>query len=321
VSGYVDFLERIGAPVERGLEAAKLPVEQDHDDAVVTVESIFNFVDFMSRREGIDNLGVEVGLAVQERAVQGALRGTIASAPTLLHGIRTLSAHARAESSHMGIGLREQDDSVHLWHRGPLSDHPGHVQMETYFVQALVGFVRAFVGPDWEPPVIGLEAPQVAERAREAYPASRFLCGQPLHFIEVPRALLPRPPIRPVPEEAPAPDHGPPLGPGLPEALRSLLESYVSDEKISLEFAAQLINVSTRTLQRRLWASGARFSDLVGEARYRVAARMLRDPKHRVTDVAHFVGYDDASHFTRAFRRMAGVAPREFRRSAGPTVA
>jgi AraC-like DNA-binding protein len=321
VSGYVDFLDKIGAPVERGLEAARLPVEQGHDDAVVTVESVFDFVDSMSRREGIDNLGVEVGLAVQERAVQGPLRRMIASAPTLRRGIGTLGSHARAESSHMDIGLQEQGDSVLFWHRGPLPHHPGHGQMETYFVQALVGFVRAFAGSDWEPPVIGLEAPQVPERAQEAYPASRFLCGQSLHFIEVPRALLPRPPILSVPQEGPVPDRPTPLGSGLPEVLLGLLESYVSDQKLSLDFAAELIGVSTRTLQRRLQASGARFSDLVSDARHRVAARLLQDPKRTVTEVAHFVGYDDASHFTRAFRRMAGVAPREFRRSAGPTVA
>lgn len=320
LNGYVKFLERIGSPVEQALEAAKLPVEETSGSSLVTVHSLFSFVHSMSRREGIDNLGVEVGLSLQERAIGGPLRDAIALAPTLLEGIRVFCRFAKAEGSHLDIGLEERGDSVLFWHRGVHDDHPGFGQMETYFVQALLGCARAFLGPGWEAPVIGLESPQVPERALEAYPGSRVLCSQPLHFIEIPRVLLSRPPAPPAvtkcvslsPEALPS---------GFVESLRSLLESYVCDRKLSLDFAAELSGVSTRTLQRRLQAAGVSLSDLVGHARYRVAARMLEDPAHTVTDVAHLVGYDDSSHFTRAFRRMTGVPPSVFRRSAAPGAA
>ena len=321
LNGYLEFLERIGAPVERGLEAAKLPVERTSSDALVTVHSLFSFVHSMSRREGIDNLGVEVGLSVQERAIGGPLRDAIALAPTLLEGIRVFSRFAKAEGSHLDIGLEERGDSVLFWHRGVHDDHPGFGQMETYFVQALLGCARAFLGPAWEAPAIGLESPRVPERALKAYPGSRVLCAQPLHFIEIPRVLLSRPPAGPAVKKGVSPSPESALPSGFAESLRGLLESYVCDGKLSLGFAAELAGVSTRTLQRQLQAAGVSFSDLVGQARYRVAARMLEDPAHTVTDVAHSVGYDDSSHFTRAFRRMTGVPPSVFRRSATPGVA
>ena len=313
LNGYVHVLERIGAPVERGLEAARLPIEQTGDDTVVTVQSIFDFVHHMSGREGIDNLGVEVGLAVRGRAAQGSLLGMVASAPSLLQGMRVFSAHARSESSHMAIGLEDRGDSVSLWHRGPLGHHPAHDQMETYFVQALVGFVRAFLGPDWLPSTVGLEASRVPERLREAYPHSRFLDRQPVHFIEIPRVLLGRAPLLPRERIGPAPNTPRSLSDDLPGALTALLESYVSDRDLSLDFAAGLVGMSVRTLQRRLRARGARFKDLVGQARYRVATRLLEEPDVKVIDVAQLVGYDDASHFARAFRRVAGLGPSEFR--------
>ena len=311
---------RIGAPVERGLEAAKLPVEQAGGDTLVTVHSLFSFVHSMGRREGIDNLGVEIGLSVQEQGM-GPLRETIALAPTLLEGLRVSSRFARAEGSHVDFGLEERGDSVLFWHRGPHDDHPGFPQMETYFVQVLLGCARAFLGAGWEAPVIGLESPRVPEKFQAAYPGSRVLVAQPLHFIEIPRALLSRPPVRRAVTRDASPPSTSELPSGFAESLGGLLESYVSDGKLSLGFAAELAGLSTRTLQRQLRAAGVSFSDLVGSARYRVAARMLEDPAHTVTDVAHFVGYDDSSHFTRAFRRMAGVPPTDFRRSATPGVA
>jgi AraC-like DNA-binding protein len=41
---------------------------------------------------------------------------------------------------------------------------------------------------------------------------------------------------------------------------------------------------------------------------------MLRDPDAKVTDIAHTLGYSDSAHFARAFRRIAGVNPRVYRR-------
>jgi len=37
-------------------------------------------------------------------------------------------------------------------------------------------------------------------------------------------------------------------------------------------------------------------------------------PQARVIDIALELGYEDASHFARACRRMVGASPREYRR-------
>jgi AraC-like DNA-binding protein len=40
---------------------------------------------------------------------------------------------------------------------------------------------------------------------------------------------------------------------------------------------------------------------------------MLKDPNTKVADVSYQLGYSDPTHFTRAFRRIAGVNPRQYR--------
>jgi AraC-like DNA-binding protein len=75
-----------------------------------------------------------------------------------------------------------------------------------------------------------------------------------------------------------------------------------------------MLGVSARTLQRRLSEEGLTFLGIVARARCDVARRMLDDPARKVIDVALDLGYSDQAHFTRAFVRWTGRAPREFQR-------
>jgi len=45
-----------------------------------------------------------------------------------------------------------------------------------------------------------------------------------------------------------------------------------------------------------------------------VAVGVLGNREAKIIDAAFAAGYDDPAHFARAFRRIAGVTPREFRR-------
>jgi AraC-like DNA-binding protein len=52
------------------------------------------------------------------------------------------------------------------------------------------------------------------------------------------------------------------------------------------------------------------------ERRLAQATRLLTDPeqaKLSVTEIAFGVGFKDASHFTRAFKSLHGLGPREYR--------
>lgn len=73
---------------------------------------------------------------------------------------------------------------------------------------------------------------------------------------------------------------------------------------------ADQFHVSLRTLQRRL-KSGLSTSpqDLVLAARLEAARELLRSGRHRVSEVALKVGFEDLSHFSRRYRQAYGHAP------------
>jgi AraC-like DNA-binding protein len=82
-----------------------------------------------------------------------------------------------------------------------------------------------------------------------------------------------------------------------------------ADGQPKLEELAQILNLSPRTLERRLAQEGKGFRELARRARFDRACELLRAGRLSITQIAFQLGYSDVANFTRAFRREAGVAP------------
>ncbi|MVB10858.1 HTH-type transcriptional activator RhaR [Caprobacter fermentans] len=59
------------------------------------------------------------------------------------------------------------------------------------------------------------------------------------------------------------------------------------------------------------------FSEYLNKERIRHAAELLRSDPLPISDVCEAVGYTDQSYFTRVFKKMTGITPREYRRKHG----
>ena len=99
----------------------------------------------------------------------------------------------------------------------------------------------------------------------------------------------------------------------LPEQVRSLLRTALLADHGSADQIATLLSMHTRTLHRRLAASGTNFRALVDECRYEIARQMLDDTDADVCQIAAMLNYADTSAFARAFRRWSGTTPSDWR--------
>ena len=97
-------------------------------------------------------------------------------------------------------------------------------------------------------------------------------------------------------------------------AVRGAIVSRLPHGHPGIRGSAEAAGCSVRTLQRRLAGKGLSYRRVIDEVRFRETHDLLRDTRLRLIDIAYQLGFTDASSFTRAFERWAGMAPRVYRR-------
>lgn len=78
------------------------------------------------------------------------------------------------------------------------------------------------------------------------------------------------------------------------------------------------INLTPRTLQRRLEEEGHTFNALLDRERKNIAHDLLAHSEHSITEISFLLGFSDPSNFSRASKRWFSCAPIQHRqRSLG----
>jgi len=115
-------------------------------------------------------------------------------------------------------------------------------------------------------------------------------------------------------------DHPVPDGPELPRAatdlkgsLQQALAPLVGRANLSLELAAEIAEVSPRTLRRRLREEGGTFQQVLDRVLFEAAEQKMTEPGVSLTDVSAALGYANSANFARAFHRWTGESPSMYR--------
>lgn len=81
----------------------------------------------------------------------------------------------------------------------------------------------------------------------------------------------------------------------------------------TLAQVSKQLNMSPRTLQRKLSDYDLTYKDLLDSIQQHLAEQYLADERLQLIEVAQLLGYSDQSAFTRAFKRWLGMTPKAYR--------
>lgn len=97
------------------------------------------------------------------------------------------------------------------------------------------------------------------------------------------------------------------------DLLGAVLKELLPSGEPRQEDVAQRLDMTLRTLQRRLGEAGTCYRDVLNDTRHELALTYLRSEQYSVGEIAFLLGFSEVSAFTRAFRRWTGTSPREWR--------
>lgn len=253
------------------------------------------------------------------------------SAPTLGEGIETLAAFGRIRAPYVGLSAVEQDRQLILRFEtasDPLGDlEPALVEI---LQQVALSYTRAVLGEGNSDATLyfACAARAHASRYRAAF-GNRCEFSAGFNGLALPAAL----------RALPCPLHDEKIYRSSLSRCREALAAVLADgdvvarathwlaahfEQIAthrrftsqpqLEQLADAWGVTPRTVIRRLAERDARFSELRAAQQLEMARRMLDDAGYSVSEVGYLLGYGDPANFGRAFKRLTGQSPGEYRR-------
>ncbi|KRE07167.1 hypothetical protein ASE63_23020 [Bosea sp. Root381] len=298
------------------MEKSRLPSSlAEKSELYLPLLPALRFVETAQKSQGIEDFGFLAAQRLHFSHMRERTRALIAHSPTLLVALRHACQEASREDTILSMWIEHDADHVRVCSRLAVTSGRLHLKYAQWIQNIFsVYIVRQFAGPDWMPTAIAFESSYAPSPAtRSSWPNVRFLSDQHAAWVSVPISLLSLP-NRSTASFAPPRDHE--AGPSaydIVELLKLMLPAYLDERTTALADVAEIAGVSTRTLQRKLAHVGLSYSDILDTVRYEHASRLLQDTDCRIIDVAFSSGYTDPAHFSRAFRRISGVTPRQFR--------
>jgi AraC-like DNA-binding protein len=101
---------------------------------------------------------------------------------------------------------------------------------------------------------------------------------------------------------------------GVPARVINALHLRVGHTELSIEKIAADLNLTKRTLQRRLQGQNTNFAQLRDDLRFHYAIKYLIDDNLSVDLVSRALDFSDRTSFTNAFKRWTGLSPSTFRK-------
>ena len=281
-------------------------------EAWMPLSQLAGFIDTAVSETGYVTLGLDAGIA--PRRQHSEFSKLVLYSPTLYQSLQAVCSNAASEDT--SAEFRVIRDGAYGWlHSGAIEASPEAIrQIETYRYAALLEIIRLAAGPDYLPSLLFLQG-----RDHEALRTSPLLRDVDVRFCRPGLAIAFEPQLfsRPVINVPDLPTTKPEFSSAPVEFGQALLEitrTQLLSGHPEIEHAAAALGLSVRTLQRRLNIHDLSYAKLLQHVRIDTAKNMLERDDAPIADISTDLGYRHSTHFTRAFRQVCGLTPREYRR-------
>lgn len=320
LSGAADLVNELGGDARAlALQCGVDPTALDAEDLPVQGSSIVGFFEGAAKATDCVDFGIRLAQR-QDLAILGPLWLMMRRAGTVQEALEVLVKFFILHTSGALVGLKLQTDGSAFFTYSLVAGISTQDRQTIELGLALLcNEVRMHCGPRWMPKCVLFchDRPQKLESHWRYF-------GRTLHFNQDHNALW----LDAVCLNTHLVEDKDP--PGL-DMLAPLLISQVDEAQAVIvkvegvmrallpfspcdrKSVARLVNLSERSLQRRLAEAGVTFQQLRDQIRADIALKYLRQSNLRAAQVGEILGYSEPAAFSRAFRRQHGFTPSQAR--------
>ncbi|WP_162784790.1 AraC family transcriptional regulator [Paracoccus suum] len=324
---YVEALSAAGKSLEPTLRRYGIEPEIVHQiDELIPLENFLAITEIASQLADDNHLGLRLGanLPSQQLGAQGVI---IRSGKNLGVALASYANWATAlQEATQFLFTRQRHDARFIYRLGIRGPY-GERQDIEFTLGNLFNLIRARMGQSWRPTEMHFEhSAPTGPRQHERVFGCPVYFDRPVNMLVLPlsdlekegmsgtswreRAMIPLLQEHVAKLTLSAENHD-----SLARRIAMTVDQSLGRERMTLVAVADKLNMSVRTLQRRLEAEGTTFREVLGAERQRVAEGVLRNRETgRVLSAAIRAGYSDASSLSRAYKRRTGKKPSKYSR-------
>ena len=312
----LDTMSRAGVNTKKLLQQSSLSrFDLSRGENYVPLNLVYKLMREINESQGIDNFYecFAGGIELQHLSDFGEIA---AFAPDLLSAARFAEKNVSTVMTHERLQLEINGPSckVSQWYVD--APRPGRGYLDHLDLCYLVNGFRIAMGPDWNPLEIHMQSEVVPDFENLFSDCSniRILLAQPATALVFPTSILSAPMMsgRPMDSLTPSVDSAPE---SLSRMIEKLLTSSNNAQVANMGLMSDMLDVSPRTLRRRLIELDTTFSDVVEDWRFKSSLKLLEEGTQGVKEIAERLGYANTPNFDRAFSRWTGQSPRVYRES------
>jgi AraC-like DNA-binding protein len=317
---FFSAADKIGIPMQTYLREVGLPEMLLEDtDIIVSELPAWRLVQKIAKHEGIKEFSA---LAIKCMGFDDFIwqDGIHLGCLNLHDLIKRFCIVANLYSSKNKYELMYEEHQVSLYQKSAplLADDE---QIQIFEVIGLIQLVQICTGKQWRPDAVGFTfSPQREINNFEQINPTRINYLQRFPYIRFSRETLSlQIPSRPVTRKSDLnytaiPIENRLMPQPINQQLQEIISPYLGNSELGISKAAELVGLSSRTLQRRLADIQMSYSEVIQQARMKKASELLISTDIKLIDICIMLGFENPSSFTRAFVRWAGIAPKYYRK-------